>query len=178
MACPPKIVDLNVGGVHFTTSLDTLLGRAVEPAGTMLSAMFSGGLPTQKDEGGRYFIDRDGGRFGAVLNYLRGNSLGSGADLADIREEAHFFRLERLCQVLDEEIARREMEEVLESMGSPGSQGSQESQGSQGSSAWAGHDGGLDAWTGVREGPEEEREVVIKPQDETVDYSLTFNEEF
>jgi hypothetical protein len=35
----PKIVHLSVGGIHFTTSLDTLLSDK----NSMLAAMFSGG---------------------------------------------------------------------------------------------------------------------------------------
>ena len=61
-----KYVDLNVGGTHFKTSLSTLLKGE-----TMLSAMFSGRMPLQKDETGMIFIDRDGRQFYRVLNFLR-----------------------------------------------------------------------------------------------------------
>ena len=63
----PKIVRLSVGGVHFETSLDTLLS---DP-NSMLAAMFSGRHNVMKDEDGRYFIDRDGTHFRFILNYLR-----------------------------------------------------------------------------------------------------------
>lgn len=48
-----RILDLNVGGVHYTVSRDTLLRLP----NTMLEAMFSGRHQQQKHEG-RYFIDR------------------------------------------------------------------------------------------------------------------------
>jgi len=37
----------------------------------MLAAMFSGRHFVQKDEDGRYFIDRDGTHFRYILNFLR-----------------------------------------------------------------------------------------------------------
>ena len=63
----PKIVRLSVGGVQFTTSLDTLLSQK----DSMLAAMFSGRHNVEKDEEGRYFIDRDGTHFRYILNFLR-----------------------------------------------------------------------------------------------------------
>ena len=64
----PKIVRLSVGGVHFATSIDTLTRGDPD---SMLAAMFSGRHNVQKDEDGRYFIDRDGTHFRYILNYLR-----------------------------------------------------------------------------------------------------------
>lgn len=124
----PEIVELNVGGVHFSTTRTTLIGRAVEPHGTMLSAMFSRAptsLPSRLDRAGRVFIDRDGARFGCLLNYLRSGAL-TGADAAmldGLREEAAFFGLLRLVGALDAEIAQRDLEDDLENM-PPLSQGS------------------------------------------------------
>ena len=63
------VVELNVGGVKFSTSADTL-GRDVD---SMLAAMLrnSDSLDSKQIKKGRIFIDRDGERFRAVLNYLR-----------------------------------------------------------------------------------------------------------
>jgi hypothetical protein len=61
------VIELNVGGRHFTTYKDTLC--AFE--GSMIEAMFSGRHPTAKDAKGRYFVDRDGDMFAIVLNFLR-----------------------------------------------------------------------------------------------------------
>ena len=48
-----RIIELNVGGVFYTVSRDTLLRLP----NTMLEAMFSGRHQQQKHDG-RYFIDR------------------------------------------------------------------------------------------------------------------------
>lgn len=56
----PNVIDLNVGGCHYTTSLSTL--RKYEDS--MLAVMFSGRYDLVKDEDGHIFIDRDGTFFG------------------------------------------------------------------------------------------------------------------
>jgi len=61
------IIDINVGGKHFTTSRSTLCSIK----GSLLEAMFSGRWDIQKDKKGRYFIDRDPTYFEKILNYLR-----------------------------------------------------------------------------------------------------------
>eukprot|EP01126_Amoeba_proteus_P030736 TRINITY_DN3030_c0_g1_i2.p1 TRINITY_DN3030_c0_g1~~TRINITY_DN3030_c0_g1_i2.p1 ORF type:complete len:332 (+),score=19.94 TRINITY_DN3030_c0_g1_i2:95-1090(+) len=62
-----NILELNVGGVHYTT-YKSVLSQAT---GTLLEAMFSGRHPLAKDAKGRYFIDCDGEAFSYILNYLR-----------------------------------------------------------------------------------------------------------
>jgi nitrate/nitrite-specific signal transduction histidine kinase len=64
-------VKLDVGGVHFTTSVTTLM---TEPD-SMLAAMFSGRHELEKDDDGRVFIDRDGELFKYVLQFLRDGEL-------------------------------------------------------------------------------------------------------
>lgn len=64
------VIELNVGGVCYATSRETLCKVfrlvTVYPRiylkfpGSMLAAMFSGKFSLQKDRKGRYFIDRDG----------------------------------------------------------------------------------------------------------------------
>ncbi len=67
-----EIVELNVGGTHFTTTRSTL---SKEPD-SMLARMFAGDMtPSTKDSMGKYFIDRSGVHFSAVLAYLRGECL-------------------------------------------------------------------------------------------------------
>jgi hypothetical protein len=60
-------IKLDVGGIHYTTTLTTLQ-RFPE---SMIGAMFSGRHPLTLDEQGYYFIDRDGQYFRYILNYLR-----------------------------------------------------------------------------------------------------------
>jgi hypothetical protein len=90
-----EIVDVNVGGVHFATTRHTLCS-ALEPR-SMLAAMFGGGgggLPSRTDRHGCIFIDRDGGRFRQVLNYLRSGTVHCDADraaLSELLEEAEYF---------------------------------------------------------------------------------------
>jgi len=60
-------VKLNVGGVKFVTSLDTLL---MHPD-SMLGSMFSGKYRLEKDEKGFFFIDRDGTHFRSRLSSIR-----------------------------------------------------------------------------------------------------------
>lgn len=62
-----NIVNLNVGGTKFTTTLSTL----TKTPNSMLAAMFSGRFAATTDEKNRFFIDRDGKHFGTILNYLR-----------------------------------------------------------------------------------------------------------
>ncbi|CAG9823549.1 unnamed protein product [Phaedon cochleariae] len=67
----PDVIDLNVGGVLYTTALATLTGR---PVGR-LHAMFTGQEPVARDAKGRFFLDRDGVLFRYVLDFLRDGSV-------------------------------------------------------------------------------------------------------
>ena len=60
------IIDLDVGGLHMTTTKKTL----TKFEGSVLEAMFSG-RHTLPKHNNRVFIDRDGHIFTHVLNYLR-----------------------------------------------------------------------------------------------------------
>lgn len=57
-------VKLNVGGVNYQTTVDTLT-----KVDSMLSAMFSKRFYNPKN--GQCFIDRDGRNFGVILNLFR-----------------------------------------------------------------------------------------------------------
>jgi len=68
---PHKLIEtrvkLDVGGHHFSTTLDTL----TRVPDSNIGRMFSGRFPVQVNEDGRIFIDRDGTYFQYILNYLR-----------------------------------------------------------------------------------------------------------
>lgn len=67
------IVDLNVGGVTYTTTKETLLSIK----DSLLAAYFKedSDLKLPKDSQGRYFIDRDGVLFRYILDYMRNRRL-------------------------------------------------------------------------------------------------------
>ena len=82
-------VKLNVGGHHFTTSLQTL----TKDPNSRLAAMFSG----EHDKTGPIFLDRDGKHFRFILNYLRNGELVLPDDAKFVKEletEAQFYKIE------------------------------------------------------------------------------------
>ncbi|KAJ1407744.1 BTB/POZ protein [Ochromonadaceae sp. CCMP2298] len=88
---PGSIVNLNVGGVRFTTQLKTLR-RFPE---TVLEAMFSGKHALPKGEDGCFFIDRDGTHFRHILNFLV-ELLVLGADEKELRRESKYYGIDDL----------------------------------------------------------------------------------
>jgi len=93
-----KMVNLNVGGRHFTTSLETL-----QKGDTMLSAMFSGRFKLEKGEDGAYFIDRNPERFSFILDYLRDGKVNWPKEdhiIRDILIEAEYFQVQGLIDKL------------------------------------------------------------------------------
>ena len=92
-------IKLNVGGQHFTTSLQTL----TKDTGSMLHAMFSGRFDTKPGEDGSYFIDRDGTHFRYILNYLRTGRLLLPKDeliREELLEEAEFYQIHGILEEL------------------------------------------------------------------------------
>jgi hypothetical protein len=104
----PSVVELNVGGFRYSTSLQTL--RVDEYS--MLAAMFRGGesncstIGLSKDSQGAYFIDYDGSCFGELLNFLRDD--GSFIIPVDslkrekLRRAALYFQVLGLVKLLEE----------------------------------------------------------------------------
>ena len=96
------IVNLNIGGNKFTTSLQTL---QMDPK-SMLGAMFSGRHLLVRQDDGSIFLDRDGTHFRIILNYLRGNicSINQLPDdkltLSDLLSEVDYYQLEGLRDIL------------------------------------------------------------------------------
>ena len=80
------IVNLNVGGRLFTTSVQTL----TKDPNSMLAAMFSGEFDVKRSSDGTYIIDRDGKHFQYILNFLRDGKL----ILPDHQEDAFLKKLE------------------------------------------------------------------------------------
>ena len=92
-------VKLNVGGHHFTTSVQTL----TKDPNSMLAAMFSGKFDMKPSEDDTFFIDRDGTHFRFILNYLRTGklTLPEGATfLKELLEEAEFYQIQGMLMEL------------------------------------------------------------------------------
>lgn len=98
-----RIVRLNVGGVHFDTSRETLLfesgtlfHRLLEEPGLSTSFPVVG---AQRDADGRIFIDRDPELFRLLLQGMRGSlnvPMLSAAQRETLLAEAQYFQLGRL----------------------------------------------------------------------------------
>lgn len=97
-----NVIELDVGGVRFKSSVSTL--QSVPES--MLGAMFSGRFELSKQADGSFFIDRDGRLFGHVLNWLRDRTLPVAAlnanDRDALRVEANFYHLPELAAALDD----------------------------------------------------------------------------
>ncbi|XP_063236604.1 BTB/POZ domain-containing protein KCTD12 [Bacillus rossius redtenbacheri] len=92
----PPVLELNVGGVFYTTALSTL---TKQPA-SLLALVFTGQAPAPpRDAKGKFFLDRDGVLFRYVLDFLRNDALvlpESFRERARLRQEAAHFRLPAL----------------------------------------------------------------------------------
>jgi len=68
LSFPNGRVLLDIGGCHFSTTLETL----TSVPDSFLGRMFSGRFPIKvNDEDGRIFLDRDGTHFNTILAFLR-----------------------------------------------------------------------------------------------------------
>jgi hypothetical protein len=97
-----EILDLNVGGVIYTTTRTTL----TKQKGTLLCSLSSGRYNIMRDEQGRYFIDRDGHIFRYILNFLRSGYIGdlSRKELMLLRPEAEFYSIRPLLTIIDNKL--------------------------------------------------------------------------
>lgn len=92
-------VNLNIGGQHFTTSIQTL----TKDPDSMLAAMFSGRFELNPCEDGAFFIDRDGTHFRYILNYLRTGKLNLPENTTfekELLEEAEFYQIQGMIDEL------------------------------------------------------------------------------
>ncbi|XP_030622689.1 BTB/POZ domain-containing protein KCTD14 isoform X2 [Chanos chanos] len=91
------IVQLNVGGHLFTTSLGTLR----KFSNSKLADMFNGPPKLRTDAEGRYFIDRDGTHFGQILQFLRTQNI-STEHVFELHKEAVYYDIKPLIKALEE----------------------------------------------------------------------------
>ena len=107
-----SIVNLNVGGRRFTTSLQTL----TKDPDSMLASMFSGRSVVKPLEDGAFFIDEDGKYFRFILNYLRTGKLPlpKGATFLDeLAEEAEFYQIQGILDELVSKVSEYFEESVI-----------------------------------------------------------------
>ena len=85
-------VVLNVGGMRFETTVDTLCSFS----GSFFAKMFGGSYDTRAEPDGSYFIDRSGEHFGQVLNFMRTYRLAlppTQAGMVALQEELEYYQL-------------------------------------------------------------------------------------
>lgn len=100
----PDIVELNVGGVHYTTTLKTL----VSEENSKLHQMFKGSAKdVTRDSKGRVFLDRDGVLFRYILDYLRDSDIQLPEGFHErerLRKEAENLKIAGLVKTLTQEV--------------------------------------------------------------------------
>ena len=94
-------IELNVGGVMYTTSLDTLLKQP----DSLLASLFKESPQSRlvRDTKGKVFIDRDGVLFRYILDYLRNLKLVLPENFHErdrLKQEAEYFQLPDLVSCL------------------------------------------------------------------------------
>ncbi|XP_069495914.1 potassium channel regulatory protein [Ambystoma mexicanum] len=113
---PEQPVTLNVGGQQFSTLPSTLRRVPDSRLARMVDGVADGELKPLG--GGHFFLDRDGGLFALVLDYLRNGEqlcLPSGfRDYQRLQREAEFYGLPALADLLAPEGRLRPRAELLE----------------------------------------------------------------
>jgi len=92
-------IELNVGGVFYTASSETL----TKYPDSFLGCLWRGVVEAEFDSEGRIFIDRDGQLFRHVVNFLRTDRLALPDDLKELEsleEEAVFYQIPALTKSL------------------------------------------------------------------------------
>lgn len=95
------VIELNIGGVHYTTTVETLISEK----DSKLNYMFGENLSNMtRDAKGRVFVDRDGVLFRYVLDYLRDEAIALPEGFRErgrLRKEAEYFKLAGMLRYMD-----------------------------------------------------------------------------
>uniref|UniRef100_A0A0K8S8E3 BTB domain-containing protein n=3 Tax=Lygus hesperus TaxID=30085 RepID=A0A0K8S8E3_LYGHE len=95
-------VHIDVGGTIYTSSLETL----TKYPESRLAKLFNGSIPIVLDSlKQHYFIDRDGGMFRHILNFMRNSRLlipDTFTDLDLLLEEAKYFEIQPMIRQLEQ----------------------------------------------------------------------------
>lgn len=119
---PKDRILLDVGGVHYSTTLRTLCSVPHSYFYSMFSGVFAKPAP---DENGRYFVDRNGKLFSYLLDFMRNGHVYLPEDehlRRPILEEADYFGLDLISKEELEmlKVANSEDENVLNEVGTGG----------------------------------------------------------
>ena len=100
-----EIVELNVGGVTYATTLGTLQQAEADSPLATITSINPSDIRTVfgRDSKNRIFIDRDGVLFRYILDYLRNKKLSLPENFSErerLRIEAEFYRLDGMTQAL------------------------------------------------------------------------------
>lgn len=122
----PSIIELNVGGVHYTTTLSTLTRDADSLLGQMFTGRWRPGQPQQpvlRDSKGKYFIDRDGVLFRYTLDFLRNQKLTLPENFHEcerLKQEADYFQMNEMRATLLAATASRSVDRRPSAIGPDG----------------------------------------------------------
>ncbi|CAF2406833.1 unnamed protein product [Rotaria sp. Silwood2] len=99
------VIELNVGGVTYATTLGTLQQAEPESPLAIISTLNTAEIRTifGRDSKNRIFIDRDGVLFRYVLDYLRNKKLSLPENFAErdrLQVEADYYRLDSMSRTL------------------------------------------------------------------------------
>ena len=99
------VVELNVGGVTYATTIGTLHQAEPDSPLAIISTMNLAEIKTifGRDSKNRIFIDRDGILFRYILDYLRNKKLSLPENFSErdrLRVEAEFYQLMNMCRAL------------------------------------------------------------------------------
>lgn len=95
------IIKLNIGGVRYETTLDTLK----HDSKSMLYSMFSGKYKLKPCNDGYHFIDRNGNLFNYIIKFLRDGNINldglSYREINDILDEANYYNIDNLINFIE-----------------------------------------------------------------------------
>ncbi|XP_013399672.1 BTB/POZ domain-containing protein KCTD16 [Lingula anatina] len=101
----PAIVELNVGGVLYSTTSTTLTRYPNSYLGKIFTGRSEETLP--RDSKGKYFLDRDGVLFRYVLDFLRNQRLVLPENFQEkerLKHEAEYFQLPELTKGIKHDV--------------------------------------------------------------------------
>jgi hypothetical protein len=97
-----QIIELNVGGSVYCTTISTLLSEK----NSLFETLINKETEQVKDSNNRYFIDRDGPLFNYILDYLRNKLLFVPPDnlieTNRLKIEAEYYKLDDMVKLLNE----------------------------------------------------------------------------